>query len=86
MQGLVGALLHESGASLFVAPVDAGIRKLVEHTILFWDAPHRNQRGIHTRPSPEIRIAHRTEPGAEHGPPLFCGPGLWRHYESGQFK
>ena len=92
--GLVGALMSEAKVLLFVARVKPELLDLVEHTIIFWDAPPRNRRGLGMRPSPHLPLVHSFEgvscwwgSGCDgYEGPRFCEPGALRDRYTGQFR
>jgi hypothetical protein len=97
--GALNALMSESAVLFFVAPVDGTQLEFAEHTIIFWDCPVHNTRGVHTRPTPDIPILHRfngvgswwgggltVERGTTYEGPMFCGPGTMRDRHTGELK
>ena len=91
VRGVLEALHRRSDVLLFAAPVERSLLELVEHTIIFWDCPIDNARGIYTRPYPHVRLVHEYQGvcsawgsgGEKYQGPQFCGPGAMRDEFSG---
>jgi len=94
--GALDAALGNSTALVFVAAVESSLLDFLEHTIIFWDCPQYNARGIHTRPWPHVPLLHQfdgvsswwgsgpaRETGGIYEGPLFCSPGQVRAADTG---
>jgi hypothetical protein len=76
--GALDAVMFESTALLFVAGVDKIHCEAVEATLIFWEMPPCNTKGIRCRPRHAIRVVNRGEA------PGFCARGETRDQWTGK--